>query len=83
MNSAQMVLEMVLRRAMEAGRAAAPDAERGDSYARGLAFAYHDLADVLKEEAEIAGIKFSEAELRAFDPDELLKLAVGKKAASA
>lgn len=83
MNSAQMVLEMVLRRAMEAGREAAPDAERGDGFSRGLAFAYHDLADVLKEEAEIAGIRFSEAELREFDPDELLIAAVRKKAASA
>jgi hypothetical protein len=80
MNAAQVVLEEICRLVMEAGREAAAQAAAGDQHARGRLDAYYDVADVLKEQAKLIGVEFSEAELRQFDPDELLRVAAGKKA---
>ena len=76
MERAQAIVEEVMRAAMEAGRRAAAQAASGDLHAAGQLFAYHDVLDVLKEQADLLGVVFAESELRNFDPDELLSLSV-------
>lgn len=81
MEAAQVVLEEVMRAAMDAALKAAPRAASGDKHAAGEVFAYYNALDVFKEQAEIVGMQISDRELAAFDPDALLKLAAPRKAA--
>jgi hypothetical protein len=78
---AQVVLEEVMRAAMQAALRAATQAADGDRHAAGQVFAYHDVLDVFKEQAELLGMKISDAELAAFDPDQLIQLSAPRKAA--
>lgn len=81
MDSGQVVLEEVMRAAMESARKAAHQAAGGDRHAAGQVFAYHDVLDVLKEQAELLGIQFDDRELASFDPDELIRAAAPRRAA--
>lgn len=81
MEQAQVVLEEVMRAAMQAALRAATQAADGDRHAAGQVFAYHDVLDVFKEQAELLGMKISDTELAAFDPDQLIQLSAPRKAA--
>lgn len=78
MERAQAVLEELMSLSIEAGRKAAAEAAAGDRHAAGRLFAYHDVLDVLVEQAKLIGLVFEDKSLADFDPDELLQL---KKAA--
>lgn len=81
MDSGQVVLEEVMRAALESARKAAQQAAGGDRHAAGRVYAYHDVLDVLKEQAELLGIQFDDRELASFDPDELIRAAAPRRAA--
>lgn len=81
MDAKQVVLEEVMRMAIEAGREAAAQAASGDRHAAGQVFAYYNVLDVMKEQADLLGVKFDDAEVAAFDPDELIKISAPRKAA--
>lgn len=72
MESAQVVLEEVMRSAIISARRAAAQAAAGDRHAAGQVFAYHDMLSVLKEQADIAGVQFDDEIVAEFDPDELI-----------
>jgi len=80
-DQAQVVLEEVMRAAMLSALKAAVQAAAGDRHAAGQVFAYHDILDVFKEQAEVLGVKLADAELASFDPDTLLKLAALRQVA--
>lgn len=68
---AALVLEQVTRAMLKAGRQAADDAAQGKEHPAGLALAYYDALDVIKEQVQVCGYRFGN-DLDAFDPDELL-----------
>ena len=81
MQASQVVLEEVMRAALESARKAAVQAAAGNRHAAGQVFAYHDVLDVLKEQASLLGVQFDDRELAAFDPDELIRAAAPRRAA--
>jgi hypothetical protein len=81
MEASQVVVEEVMRAAVDAARKAAAQAASGDRHAAGQVFAYYNVLDVLKEQAALAGVVFDDVELQGFDPDELLALAAPRQAA--
>ena len=81
MDKSQVIVEELMSLVVEAGKKAAGEAAFGDVHARGRLYAYHDVLDVLKEQAHLLGVDFADNSLRDFDPDELLRLSVPRKAA--
>jgi hypothetical protein len=81
MDTPQVVLEEVMRAALEAARGAAVQASAGDPHAAGQVFAYHDVLDVFKEQAALMGLMIDDAELAALNPDELLRSSAPQRAA--
>lgn len=81
MEASQVVLEEVMRAAVDAARKAALQAAGGDRHAAGQVFAYYNVLDVLKEQADLLGLAFADTGLQSFDPDELLEAAAPRKAA--
>lgn len=81
MERSQVVLEEVMRAALVSARAAAAKAAAGDRHAAGQVFAYHDVLDVLKEQAELIGVTFDDGELKSFDPNELIAASAPRQAA--
>ena len=81
MEACQVILEEVMRSAVDAARQAARQAAAGDRHAAGQVFAYHNMLDVLKEQADLRGVAFDDAELVAFDPDELIAASAPRQAA--
>jgi hypothetical protein len=81
MEASQVVIEEVMRAAVDAARKAATSAAAGDRHAAGQVFAYHNILDVLKEQATLLGVVFADIELQGFNPDELLTSAMPRKAA--
>ena len=73
MEKAQVVIEELMYLAIDAGRKAATEATRGDLHARGRLFAYHDILDVLQQQARLLGLQFEDKSLAAFDPDDLMR----------
>jgi hypothetical protein len=71
-DNAQILLESVMKAAIDAARQLKEPAAAGDSFSQGEIMAYYDILDVIKEQAELAGIEFNDPELSDFDPDELL-----------
>ena len=63
MNAGQIVLEEVMRAALDAARAAARQAAAGDRHAAGQVYAYHNVLDVFKQQADLLGMKIDDAEL--------------------
>lgn len=71
MSKEATVLEEVLRRAMDEGLALR-DRGAGTEYDKGALMAYLTLLNWGKTQAELLGVEFSDRELQAFDPYELL-----------
>ncbi|MHB8920901.1 MAG: hypothetical protein ACYC3N_07690 [Halothiobacillus sp.] len=71
-DSAQAILEGVMKAAIDAARQLADAAAAGDAFSQGEIMAYYDMLDVIKEQAELAGLEFEDKMLADFDPDELL-----------
>ena len=82
MESAQVILEEVMRAAILAARRAAAQSATGDRHAAGQVFAYHDVLSVLKEQADLAGIRFDDEIIAGFDPDELIRASASLKDAA-
>jgi hypothetical protein len=73
MDSGQVVLEEVMRAALDAARSAARQAAAGDRHAAGQVYAYHNVLDVFKQQAEVLGMQIDDRELAALNPDDLIK----------
>lgn len=71
MSNENVVLEEILRRAMDDGLELTKK-ERLNDYEEGQLFTYFSMLDWAKQQAAILGIKFSDYELQAFDPYQLL-----------
>jgi len=71
-DNAQILLESVMKAAIDAARQLKEPAAAGDAFSQGELMAYYDILDVIKEQAELAGIEFNDPDLAEFDPDELL-----------
>lgn len=56
--------------AAQRARAEAPAS--GDSGLEAMAFAYYDIADVIREQADLLGIEWADRTLATFDPDTLM-----------
>jgi hypothetical protein len=76
-----VVLEEVMRAALNAARKATAQAAAGDRHAAGQVFAYYDVLDVLKEQINLLGLEFADTELAPFDPDELLRASAPRRVA--
>lgn len=79
---AALVLEQITRAMLKAGRQAADDAAQGKESPAGLALAYYDVLDVIKEQVRVHGYQFG-SDLDQFDPDELLQRMSPQKSAKA
>jgi hypothetical protein len=72
---AQVVLEEVMAHAIAAARCArAAAADGSDQQGEALAFAYYDMVDVIREQAELLGIEWADRTLADFVPESLLGL---------
>jgi len=71
MSAEYVVLEEVLRRAMDDGLALAQKDHLSD-YEEGQLFTYFSMLDWAKQQADILEIQFGDHELQAFDPYQLL-----------
>ncbi len=71
--TSRAILEEAMYVAIDAGRESAARAAGGDVFAQGEVAAYYNVLDVIKEQAALAGVEFSDPALTAFDPDELLR----------
>jgi hypothetical protein len=67
MSIEKAVLEEVVRRAMDDGLELANKGELSD-YEDGMLFAYVNIIDWAKQQAELNDIEFDDKELQAFDP---------------
>lgn len=65
-----VVLEEVVRRVMDDGLALVHKGDLSD-YEQGVLFAYFNILDWAKQQAEIHDIEFADKELQAFDPYDL------------
>lgn len=63
----RVVLEEVARRAMDDGLALVNKGGLSD-YDEGALFAYFNILDWAKQQADVHGIEFDDKELQAFDP---------------
>lgn len=75
MEKAQVVLEVVMSHAIGAAqrarrRAQAPDGSGKDGEA--MAFAYYDIVDIIREQADLLGIEWADRTLADFVPESLL-----------
>ena len=61
-----------MRATILSARRAAARAAAGDRHAAGQVFAYHDVLSVLKEQAQLVGVRFDDAMVAGSDPDELI-----------
>lgn len=82
MSPEQVVLEEVMVAALDSARSAAEQAATGDSYSAGKVDAYYDVLDVLKEQAELLGVKFDDVRLQRLNLDELFQASVKKATAA-
>ena len=71
MNAEYVILEEVLRRAMDDGLALSNKGHLND-YEEGQLFTYFSMLDWAKQQAAILEIQFGDRELQAFDPYQLL-----------
>jgi hypothetical protein len=71
MNAENVVLEEVLRRAMDDALELAKKGNRNERE-EGELYAYFSLLDNAKQQADLLGIRFADQELQAFDPYQLL-----------
>jgi hypothetical protein len=67
----QILLQEVVKTALDAARS---ETEKRDSDSRGALFAYYDILDVIKTQAEIMEVPLGEVGLEAVDLGALLKL---------
>ncbi len=73
MEKSQAVLEVVMAHAIAAAQRARAEAKSSsDSGLDAMAFAYYDIADVIREQADILGIEWADRTLATFDPDTLI-----------
>lgn len=73
----QILLQEVVKTAREAS---ARFSKRPDPESRAILFAYYDILDVIKTQAEIMEIPLSEIGLKGFDVDALLSTQIKKAA---
>ena len=73
MNESQVVIEEVMRAAMDAALKASARARSGDQHAAGQVYAYHNILDVFKQQADLIGLEIADTELAEFNPDVLLQ----------
>jgi hypothetical protein len=71
MNAENVVLEEVLRRAMDDALDLARKRTRS-AREEGELYAYFSMLDYAKQQADLLGVRFADQELQAFDPYRLL-----------
>ena len=73
MEKAQVVLEEVMTHAIAAARRARAAAANGsDQHGEAMAFAYYDIVDIIREQADLLGIEWADQTLAGFAPESLL-----------
>ncbi len=80
MSAESVVLEEVLRRAMDDALELAKKVKRSERE-DGELYAYFTLLDSAKNQADLLGIQFADQELQAFEPYQLLAQAADRQAA--
>ena len=80
MEKAQVVLEEVMAHAIAAARRArAAAADGSDPHGDAMAFAYYDIVDVIREQADLLGIEWADQTLASFVPESLLARATPRQ----
>lgn len=73
MEKAQVVLEELMTHAIAAARRArAAAADGSEPHGEAMAFAYYDIIDVIREQADLLGIEWADRTLAGFVPESLL-----------
>ena len=73
MEKAQVVLEELMTHAIAAARRArAAAADGSDPHGDAMAFAYSDIIDVIREQADLLGVEWADRTLAGFVPESLL-----------
>lgn len=80
MNAESVVLEEVLRRAMDDALELMKKSQRSERE-DGELYAYFVMLDTAKQQADLLGVRFGDLELQAFDPYQLLAVPGARRAA--